>query len=411
LEEEIDLRPYIREILAKLKWIAPIALVIMILSFVLLSRQPDRFTATAILLLVDEQNQIRFDPRITELEDEEPVRALPEIATSDRVMFEMLNQMDLPTVRSVNQLQGMLNAELGSDPRLLRLSVTDTEPAAASQIANVWAEVVMNQVNGIYGNQNNNDILFYEQQLAQSEAAYETAAENLVAFQEINQSALISNTLSTRLTEHALLLDEQQKINQLSVEIENFQAQISALPNNTAATFADQWTALRLQLSAYNSSIADEFTSFNFATDANLNLIGEDIDQQINFLNRLQDTLDQKEIYIEERLLVLESTILELQSQLQASLLQGNNLVREIELQDELIRSLSLKLQEEQLRGGNDITGLQIISEARTPEKPTNSTQGVLLIAIAAGVGVGGVLLSLFVVRLWWRLYNQQSDA
>ncbi len=92
-EQEISLRPYIEAVLSKWYWILGLGLLAGILAYVathfLVS---PTYEATALVSVIESRQRVQFDPRIVTVDENQPLRAYPEIALSDELLATFQNE-------------------------------------------------------------------------------------------------------------------------------------------------------------------------------------------------------------------------------------------------------------------------------------------------------------------------------
>ncbi len=399
MEDVIDLRPYINILLRNAKWLIGISIILTIATFFIVRSFPKTYSAVASVIIVGDSNVFNFDPRIQSISDNEPLNALPEIAASNDILLELLKDSSLAStnIETLEDLRDSLNATTGSDRALLRLSAQTTDPVLSARVANRWAELVIQQANAIYGLQNDDQVLFFQEQLSQAEATLQTAETNLIQFQEINRTSVISNTLSFYNKEQADLLANQQIINRLLQDSENLQNQVNSSPDNNPATFTDQLTALNMQLEAYEANTGPIILQL----DSSMTLIGSTQNEQATFLEGFNEQLQAKLSIVEARLTTLEPEILTLQKAWQEAVIEKQRLERNRLVAEETYLSLARKAQEEQIIAQDTQSGLRLLSRASEPTEA--ESRRTLLATVLAGAA-GFALSALYVLaKAWWQ--------
>ncbi|MBK7896483.1 MAG: hypothetical protein IPJ90_16730 [Anaerolineaceae bacterium] len=399
MQEEIDLRPYIQNLLRNAKWIIGTSIILAVATFFILYSRPKIYTASASVLVIGDSNVFNFDPRIQSIIDNAPKNVIPELAMSNDILLELVedNTLTSNNIQTIEDLTEILEATSRNDRSLIRLSATTTDPAISADIANRWAEIFIDRTNSIYGKQNENTVGFFQEQLSLAETTLATAESNLIQFQEINRTALISNTISFYNEEQTRLLTNQQTINQLLHDSQTMQNQISNLPDDTVTTLADQITALNMQLEAYGNNNEQ----MPLQIDSTTILVGNTKGEQTAFLQRLNEYLQTKLFIIEERLKSLEPEVLVLQQSLQEAIIENQRLERSRLIAEETFISSARKAQEEQILAQDDESGLRIISQATIPVKP-ESTRALQLTALA-GVATFSLTTLFFIIYTWWK--------
>lgn len=401
MEEVIDLRPYIQTLLRNTKWLISISFILAIATFFIIRLSPETYQATASVIIVGDNNLFQFDPRIQSVTDNEPVNALPELAKSNDVLLLLLEEEALATteIETTDDLQKRLEATAGTDRSLLRLTARTSDPALSARLANRWAELVIDRINSIYGIQDSNQVFFFQEQLSQSKTTLETAESELIQFQEINRTAVISNTLAFYNQEQTLLLTEEQTLNRLLSDSQQMQSQLRSLPNSSSTiSFSDQLTALNMQLEAYNTTST---TPVLIQVESATSLIGSTKNEQIAFIERMVELTQVKLNTVENRLTALEPEILALQQAWQEAVVENQRLERNRLIAEETFLSLARKVQEEQIIAQDDNSGLRLISQATIPTEA--ESKRTLLFTVLAGA-VGFVLISfLILTKTWWQ--------
>jgi len=146
MEEEIDLRQYL-QVLRRWVWlILGCTVVAALAAFIVSSQLPPVYSASATLL-------VRLAPSsgINEytavLTSERLATTYSKMITGRPVMEEVIQQMGLP--ETAGQLAKRVKVEVLRDTQLVRVSVEDTDPARAADIANTIATVFVKQTQAI----------------------------------------------------------------------------------------------------------------------------------------------------------------------------------------------------------------------------------------------------------------------
>ena len=398
MEEEIDLLPYLQALFKRAKWIAAFALLCAIITFIAIFSSNRSYEATALVFVAENSAIFQFDPRIQEVTNREPLSVLPELAVSDIVLSQLIQQEALDEVTTLEKLRAMVQAQSGSVRSIVRLSVTAAEPAKAAEIANLWADIFVTQLNTILGIQDSGQYAFFENQLLQAEENLQTADNNLIAFQEINRTNTISNTLTFYNQEQTLYLSDKQNLTQLIQDAELLREQLIGQNSNISFTLADQLVGLTLQMEGFNSQTV---TPLFFQFDSDVSLIGSTKNEQLEFLDRLIEFLQIKLSTVESRLSALEPEILSLQQEWQEAIVTHERLPADRLIASETYLSLARKVEEEKITTQDENRGLRLISQAVEPNEPRS--RNTVLFTLAAGVI--GLLLGLSIVFgiTWWQ--------
>lgn len=404
MDEEIDLRPYFELLLRNWMWIIGGAVLAALVAFGVSSLIPPTYEAKALVAITEERDVVQFDPRIRSTDERQPLQAYPELATSDELLQNLLSQLDppLPEIETVEQLRGILEANPGSDPSLVRLLVQYGDPGEAARVANAWAALFVSWANRVYGDQNGDQVLFFEEQLAEAKVALETAEEALIAFQDRNRAAIISNELDSLEETHADHLAIRRSSTFIIQDARGLRDQLAEQRGSTVVTFADQLTALFLQLKTFNTETDGETViplQLQFNNDEALTSASRS--EQIAFLDGLVNTLETKAAQIDARLEELEPQILALQQERQQIETEEARLVRNRDVAEETYTALARKVEEERITSQEAVSGVRLASRAAVPEDPV-SPRRLLVTGVA---GTLGLALSVGIVFLlyWWQ--------
>lgn len=400
MEETVDLRSYLITLRNNWKWLLGAFIitstVIVIVNFLL----PTNYQATALVFVVEPQEIIQFDPRIQPTLEEQPTRAYPELATSDQILQELLTKLGSQpgNINSVNDLRNITTAETGSDPNLIRLKANAENPEVASNIANIWAELFVVRVNEIYGDQGHDQILYFEEQLSNAEDKLHLTEEALTEFQRSNRSLVITNTLSIQLQNYSDYLLEQQSITLLIQNTQALQELVDKSPNNQEVSYADQLTALTLQLRAFETDLTT-FPLF-FQINTNSPLTAENVNEQVIELNNLIAILENKLAQNETFIAELEPKIFKSQEELQQLETLENQLNLDYQVAQDTYTILARKVEEERISSNDTKSGAKLVSRAIIPESPSRSQLPFLLLI----GGIGSLIFASFIIYFiqWW---------
>ena len=407
MEEEIDLRPYVEALLRRWYWIVGTAIVTALVTFGILSIRPVTYEATALVAIVNPQDAVLESltiesvvPRLGYVYDtNQLVRVYPELAVSDELLQALLAQINPPLegVEGVEDLRQVVAAEAGTDTSLLRLSVTHKDADKAAQVTNTWAELFIPWANEIFSNRGTQRLEFFEAQLAQASADLESAEDALIEFQAVNRLTVIENTLSSHEEIQTAYLSAQRQVEFLLQDVQSLHDQISQSVSNST-TFADQLTALNLQLRAFN---AESAAPLQLQVNAAESLTAESRQAQLTFLEDLIAGLEARTADVEQRLAALEPEVLELQQAKQEAETESSRLLRNRDVANETHAALTRRVIEERISAEDEHSGVRLVSKSAVPQDPA----GLGRIASAVAGGILGLAFSVLfiVVSVWWR--------
>jgi polysaccharide biosynthesis transport protein len=407
VEEEIDLRPYIAALASRWTWIIGVSFIAALAAFIISLLVPPTYKATALVAITETRQRIQFDPRIQTQEEQQPLKAFPQLATSDDLLQQVLVRLEPSEVQidSVLKLRGLLEARPGADPSLIQLTVSYKDAAIAAQIANQWAETFVQWGNEIYRTRSDAQLLFYQSQLDETKEKLAEAQQELTTFQSRNRSTIVENRLLALSEAHINYLNNQQQTVLLLQDITGLRGQL-ARQNSATVTWADQFTALNLQLQAFGIQESDGSTQLQFQISPNMTLTGDNRRELLAYLDGLQSTLELRLHELDKNLTELEPEMLTLQQERQALLAELSKLARNVTITEETYTSLARKVDEERITSQGEANSLRLASNSAVPQRPVAPRR--LLNTVIAAV-LGAFVVAIFIsVRQWWGVHDKE---
>ena len=399
MEDDINLRPYIATLLLSWKLIVATTIIMAIFAFVINSLVTSpTYTATALVAVIASRDSIEIDRGIVGVNEEQPLAAFPEIALSDEVLSNVLMHLALHDSTSISAFRDQLESESGADKSLIILTAKSERPEEAAQIANAWAEIFVDVANRLYVGQNEEQVLFFEEQLVKAKEALAIAEISLSEFQAVNQTQIITNTLIVFEQQYTDLLFRQIQIDQLLKDSAALREQLLSQPSIINVSYADQLTYLQLQLQSFNGESTLPVTLQLNTQD---NLTTENRSDHIEIIDGLIHTLEEKAIQTEVNLTELEPKILALQQESQIVLSELTRLNNNLDIAQRTYNALAFQVSEERIISQDTGSGFQLASRAVIPNESASSSQ---LQAAVIG-GFMGLLLAAMGVLIndWWK--------
>lgn len=400
MDEVIDLRPTIEGLLRYWWIVVGITLTIVALAIVVTLLLPDRYEATTLVAITEPTQRLQFDERFQTIIEESPLlRAYPELSTSDELLVSLLEQLPSQVgVQTIPELRGLLAAEAGSEPGLVRLSAQHEDPEMAAVIANTWAGLFVEWANVLYGNGSSQQVAFFEEQLTDAQAVLETAEQDLVDFQERNRLLLLENELAALTELQLAYLADQQALTFILSDVRALRNQLQNT-NSPSVTLADQLTALNLQIKAFGAE--SEFPLQFQLNSSEVPLTSTSHAEQLELLDSLALTVEDGLAEIDVGLTALEPRMLEVQRVYQENLTENDRLVRNRDVAQETYLSLARKVDEERILAQDVSGGVRLASSAAVPIEPAGP--GLLLTVLIAGVVGTALGLGVALFFVWWR--------
>lgn len=412
MDETIDLRPYV-EALVRRWWVILGAVIAGVLVAVLLYTSQTNYRATALVAVTDPTQRLQFDPRITNMLDLDTLlQAYPELAMSDGVLSALLEEakrLSDGRIQNMEMLHDMIEVENGSDPRLVRLVARSEDPQLAADLVNAWANQFVAAIDNIYGAPGG-DVTFFSNQLAETAQQLRVAESALVEFQSGSRMGIVDNQLASLNDLQASYLADQRRLNLVLDDIRTLRGQIEAGAGDSV-TWADQLTALTLQLQVYETiTSATPMPSNPIQLQANpqAELTTADRATQLLLLDDLARAAEASRNEIEVKLVALEPQVFALQREKQDLFHQFEELTRNRDVAKETYVTLARKIDEARIQTEDSGTSLRVASLAAVPSSPDRSSP----IITATVLGLAGLLISvgLLLALTWWRAVNSRAS-
>jgi uncharacterized protein involved in exopolysaccharide biosynthesis len=324
------------------------------------------------------------------------------LAKSDELLGDLRDSLSSKHEFTLVELRSGLEAKPGDDPTIIKLTASNNDPKIAAELANTWAELFVSWANQIYGNQGDEQLLFFEEQLVEAANKLEAAQQALIDFQAYNRSGILENELLALQQTQADYLAKQRQTDLILQDIESLLAQAE---DNGASTPSNinELASLLLQVRALGG-VANSVEStmpwqiqLNVGSQAGL---AEPADQQA-VLSDLKETLQAQSKQLETRLGDLEPQLFSVQQEWQEANAEYLRLTRNFTVAEETYTTLARTVDEKRISSQDTTTGLKLASKTAVPEYPSGPRKTV----VAIGAGLAGATLAILSILLvlWWR--------
>ncbi len=398
--EEFDLRPFVELLLGHWKFIVGTAVVFAITALIVSQLMPAKYKAMALLVETAPQDDIQFDPRIVSADNDsgDKTHAYISIATSDDALQRLLDSIEPPLegAATLYDIRKIVQAEASKDTQIVELIVTYNDSERAAEVVNLWAEQFVVDINALYSQQGNEQLTFFEEQLAQTRISQEEVEDLYIVFQSRNSISTIGNELSALNTAQTRYLAEENNLILLMENITNFRTQLNE--QSEPMSMADQLTVISLQTQLFD---AQKGFPVQLQMDAETLLNETDRNAQIERLDGLLATVEYQQSKITDALAALAPQILNLQEERQILATERDDLTQEKSILDETVLTLARKIEEERITSQNTSSGVQLVSKAAVPEKAESSST-LVSVFLAATIGVMLAVGFVF-ARNWWQ--------
>lgn len=433
-DEEIDLRPYIQAIFRRWWLIGVLVVLFAVVSAGFSIRTPMVYEATASILLTRSQPRLELAeqfPTITELPDTRSrMDALISLAKSDSVAlksYDMLSNNLSLSNSTVSDLKLQVNVKNTGD--LIMVTARDTNPIHAAEIANTWAEQLVEVINQAYSGEQPLAVIQTQRETARLE--YETAQLELETFIQNNQmhelnakisesKQLLESLRDDRSQEISYYSDRILELDDLLIRSETLKSQLQAGNHSTAGDYGDALAVLLARAS--NLGVGKNYT-LDFQVDA----IGTLRDDTINYVSDLdaltellQDEKERssktletlvQEIYTNDSDSMIElisSQLREFETRLEREEAQQKELTSQRNLSWETYQVLVQK-ETEIKNSAQATTSVSLASQAILPDKPmpkSTARNGLIGGVLGLAVGIVGVM-----AIEWWQPRRKSTSG
>ncbi|MCR4407926.1 MAG: Wzz/FepE/Etk N-terminal domain-containing protein [Anaerolineae bacterium] len=386
MEDEIDLREYIDVLIRHWKAIVILTVVAAVVSGVVSFLLPPTYEARAMVAAVQPKYVMRFDPRFETLNKQSPVKAYPALATSDDVLSKLITAAgDIldEDEQQVYTLSRMVEAASSSDPSLIALKVKSRDPMKAARLANIWADIVVREVNDLYG-QSEEEAQFFEAQVQTAEANLKSAEEALIAYQAANQTNILDTKIAAMQQSLRAYYDAAQAIQLVLQDANNLVARLRLQPSDAPASLGDDLASLFLAVQSLSTKYQ---LPIELQVDSAQSFSGKTVGEQISFLEDMISTLSDKVTALEAEAEKLKPQILELQEQQQAAKTEYDRLQRNVDTAQEVYLTIVRKAEESRIAAESEGDEMRLASYAAVPTKPV-SPKKALNVAVAGTLGL-----------------------
>jgi succinoglycan biosynthesis transport protein ExoP len=399
MEEEIDLRAYIAVLLKHKYRIGGLAVVAALVAFGVSSVLSPTYEATALVAITQPRYAMRFDPKFATMDNiEPPYKAYPDLAVGDEVLSRLIDDLgsDLEAEeRSVRAVRGMVKAETGGDPSIVRLIVRNGNPERAARVANRWATLFVAQVNELYG-QSEEELVFFEERLAGAQETLAAAEQDLIDFQAHNEAAILEQQLSSKQDSLRGYLDIAYAVRLVVQDAGSLQDRLRAQDASAQLSSGEELAALLLEVNVRKAE--ESATQLQISTQRGQ--ADKTVGEQIALLDALVRALQDKLVALEQEAKSLEPDILRLQESLARAHAQEEHLTLARDVAQETVLTLSRKVAEARI-AAQDTTGeVRLASYAVSPDQPV-SPRRVLNTAIAGVLGLFVGVFAAFAIEYW----------
>lgn len=232
---EIDSLAWLRTVIRSWKLLVGIMILVLLVAGVYTLLQPRLYKATAVLTTTRTSLQTSPDPQLV-------ARMALEVDLSDRMVSEVYDLVRPQNFQDRDALRRAMEAAVGRDPRLVRLTVWSPDASEAAAVANMWARLVVVRVNDVY--------------LGRSPTPALALAQENPGPGEVADPVLLQVQRDVAQADLKALQEAIYGLEGVERDIRAFREQV-ARADGGVVSLEDQLTALFLQLRAFGVSAPD----------------------------------------------------------------------------------------------------------------------------------------------------------
>ena len=386
-----DLREYVNILIKYWRWLLIFPLVISIAMFAFQTTQPSIYQSSVLLAITN--------PLDTNIAIDGDIHAYGQLALSDALVTTLhsrcADQLLEEIENSIQLRNNVLSLDTSTSSDLLGLTVTTSSPQLAADIANSWAQILIENARPIYGTPRVESIGYLELQLEENEILLKNAENAIIEFESSNNKVFLENELNTLIQQQIDTLDTLSNVERLSNNISAFRQYILSGDPNESVTAQDLLTIIDLQNQVFESISAQYQISVNFDFDGELTIASELAQNLDTWLSILSDRRDRLNSLLEET----NPQILNIQTDLRILDNQSQRFEAELQQIQETRNSLQLSLNQQIISSQSIENQVRVVAEAISVNQavPNNTLSTVVFTFM-----VTFILLATGVVSFYW---------
>jgi capsular polysaccharide biosynthesis protein len=390
----MELRAIIR-LLLKHKWFIIIFTVVLTACAILSSMYliTPRYSSSAFVTLIEPIMNAEFESSIQISPIIPDSQALAEVVETDEIIRAVVEKLVMEEYFRGNKPG--FEASLRGKSQLL-LTASDSDPDIAADLANTWAEVVVNRLNDVYGSGEFNQVEFDGIVMA-ARTKWEQTQEDLenylpgskVSTLEVELSQ-IKNKLARyfdRVEDNIVLIEDVMSLENRLAELNSY----DNLPSGEA-----------LSLIALQQRMSGEISGAEFQVEG-FNLLGEEykVAEARETITVLILSLQEQNSHLQDEIDLIKEEIAQVSVDLESGKHQLERLTQERDLAREAYIALSNQMEENRITSAGDASVAKISSPAIASINPSSMSKMV----ITALAGIAGLALSILSILIyeWWK--------
>jgi len=401
MEEEIDLREYVRVLLRWWKWIVGVTVVAAAVATAVSFLQPTSYEATATVAWR------RVSTGATDSDASQgKAGAVPDISLSDLalntdVVEALASQLKpLPEgVRGSADLRGVLRASASTDGSRVQLAARAAQAEEAARLADAWASVVVAKASQAFREDSNQEA---ETLRARAKSAWDGVAkaeQALAGYEARSQLAVLEARRASVEQDLRDSLAEQRDVARAIQQVRDLRGRLASLPADARVEPADALTALMLQAQMAGVTGGSQPAAHVQLGDAAMASVGQTVGEATAFLDRLVARLTSTNDRLAANIAGLEPQLLTLQQQVQQAEVERDRLTAERDAARQVYTTLAEQAGELEARAAGEQA--YVVSPASLPAAPAGRNR-LFNVAVAGVLGLMLGVFGAFAIE-WWR--------
>lgn len=404
---EIDIKQLIKKLVSKWIWIFAAALLIGVSTFLFFFLKKDIYESKAIIALVQPKFQAEFDSKITTSDLVMPSEGfLTDAVLSNDIVQELFSAWTNPEKNEIpleNFVKNNLSVTLNSKGAVIVLAVKAETAQEATDLANLWAELAVRQINTTYFGIDADQVVYFEEQIESAKLAYDTSGDALVKFAAKDNSDYLQIQLGSINAKVGDTLQRRMVLEAAESDVMGIVDYVGNYDPEGIARPSDLLNFTLIQSRVYGSPVVSGLAGSPIQLQLVVESAGEDLTNQefIEVLIGWTAILRSEMANLEEENAALVSEITELQSAIKEIQQERSLLETDYNLNKTTYITLKTKLEEVRLNIDSADSNAKMLSMAIPPEEaiPHNTVRNTLIALIASTV-----LSSIAILLIdWWK--------
>lgn len=400
MDEELDLRALFLTIARRWKLIAIITLVAVVAGALAAFLWPPEYQATATVAVTKPRYVLDFDERLKSLASTSGNLPLGVIATNAYTQLAT-NEALKDSVRT--ELGWNITLEdltkgikIKADSGVIQFTGKGSSPERASLLANTWARLYAEQLNGLFSSVDPN-VSALKSEAESASSALLQSEQTLADFQARSQIASLEKQLEAASEALSYRLALSDRLGMLAQDSRALQVRLKSL-ETTVPTAASQFQTLMMEAQAV-SPLYEAPVRLQFNVDSNA-LSSMSAAELTQYLEAFAKGLEQRRKEIEQETQNLPAQISTIQKQLELESNEYDRLLLARDVARDTHETVSRKLEEERLRGALEEPEVKVAGQAALPSEPAWPKPALIVALALAGGLIVGLLAALIAESL-----------